>query len=211
MQASRFIPISAAPAICAADGASRSTARRLWIAHLAPPETLAALAPTLLESCPSLPGRVHELGSLVDAGIHAALAAQMPFGLGPELRERFEWYACRGAGFHTDAHYGEVLFGAWCVAGPPREIVFSRAGVRVGAAVGDCVIFDPFEPHAVLDPGQIAYTREHFQNAPASLFLGFEVVLDAAVRAAFGVGAAPMSGVRLASSVAVNAETGALP
>jgi hypothetical protein len=211
MPASRFIAICAVPAICAAEGASRSTARCLWTARLEPPATLVARTPAVLERCPSLAGRVHGLGSFADAGIHAALAAQLPCGLGAELRERFEWYACRGVGFHTDAHYGGVLFGAWCVAGPPREIAFSRAGVRVGAAVGDCTIFDPFEPHAVLDPGQSTYTREHFQNAPASLFLGFEIVLDDAARAAFGIGAAASSGVLLASSVAVNAETGALP
>ena len=134
----------------------------------------------------------------------------MPLPLRRSLRPGFEWYACRGAFFHHDAHYGNVLFGAWCVGGPRREIVFSRSGIRVAAGVGDWVVFDPFEPHAVLDTGAERYAREQYDDAPVSLFVGFELELDDAVRSAFGVGPAPPDATLLASHVAVNAETGAL-
>jgi hypothetical protein len=156
------------------------------------------------------PGRVHGLGRFASGEIRAELARTMPPELGGSLRDEFEWYACRGAFFHNDAHYGAVLFGAWCVAGPPREIVFARAGLRCPAGPGDWVVFDPFEPHAVLDPGVDRYRREHYVGAPPSLFLGFELELDERVCRAFGIGPAPAGAPVLESSVAINAETGAL-
>ena len=132
----------------------------------------------------------------------------MPETVRDALREDLEWYACRGAYFHTDAHYGDVLFGAWCIDGPPREIVFSRAGIRVAARVGDWAIFDPFEPHAVLAQGESSYLRETYANAAPSHFVGFELALSESVRGAFGIEEAPATAARLSSDVAVNAQTG---
>ena len=155
-------------------------------------------------------GRVQGLGRLGSDELGAMLAGALPPALRGSLRVEFEWYACRGAFFHNDAHYGAVLFGAWCFDGPAREIVFSRAGVRCPAARCDWVVFDPFEPHAVLDPGADRYRREQYEGAPVSLFLGFELRLDPAVREAFGIDPPPTGVPVLASSVAINAETGAL-
>jgi len=202
-----FVELGCAPALCrctgAADRASaaRLLAGRLAVPHMALPDTAAV----------ATPGRVHGLGRLASEEIRAALAGVLPPALRDSLRGEFEWYACRGAFFHNDAHYAGVLFGAWCVAGPPREIVFARAAARRPAAPGDWVIFDPYEPHAVLDPGADVYRRERYDGKPASLFLGFELELDERVRQAFGVGPAPATATArvLASSVAINAETGA--
>ena len=194
------------PAACrcvgAADrgSAARLLAGRLAVAGLALPDT----GPV------TTPGRVHGLGRFVADDVRAALAGALPAGLRSSLRGEFEWYACRGAFFHTDAHYGEVLFGAWCVAGPRREIVFARHGARLPAVPGNWVVFDPFEPHAVLDAGMDHYERRHYDRSPVSLFLGFELELDACVRQAFGIGLPRTGAPLLASSVAVNAETGAL-
>ena len=206
-----FITLRSGLAVCDAGGIRRSCARRIWVARLAPGPAILESARSLCDRCPATPGRVHGLGEFEDSAVHAAISARLPVARGLDLRPRFEWYACRGAGFHTDAHYADVLFGAWCVAGPRREIVFSRAGLRVGAAVGDLVVFDPFEPHAVLDPGQQRYSREHFTGAAPSVFLGFEVALDQAARETFGTEGAPPAGPALSSAVPVNAETGALP
>ena len=201
-----FVELGCAPALCrctgAADRASaaRLLAGRLAVPHMALPDTAAV----------ATPGRVHGLGRLASEEIGAALAGVLPPALRGSLRGEFEWYACRGAFFHNDAHYAGVLFGAWCVAGPPREIVFARAGLRCPAGPGDWVVFDPFEPHAVLDPGVDCYRREHYVGAPPSLFLGFELELDERVCRAFGIGPAPAGAPLLASSVAINAETGAL-
>jgi len=163
--------------------------------------------PDLAAACE--PGRVHGLGRFQDESVHAALKAALPDDLRDALRPGFEWYACRGAYFHHDAHYAGVLFGAWCARGPSRELVFARPALRVPAAPGDWVLFDPFEPHAVLDKGAERYRREDYVNSEANLFIGFELRLDDSTRRAFGVGQAPARGVVLASQHAVNAETGA--
>jgi len=158
----------------------------------------------------SAPGRVHGLGRLFSDEVHVSLAAALPPQLRPSLRREFEWYGCRGAFFHNPAHFGEGLFGAWCVAGPPRDIVFARAGLRAPDAPGNWVIFDPFEPHAELDAGARTYVRQRYEDSTASLFLGFELGLDNQVKSAFGIGPARRRALLLSSSVAINAETGEL-
>jgi hypothetical protein len=199
------------PAICDAAGTRRAAARGLWVSHLAPTVILIDQARSIIKLCPPTPGRVHSLGEFEDPMVHGMLKAVLPQSCGLRLSNRLEWYACRGAGFHNDAHYADVLFGAWCVAGPKRDIVFPRVATRVGAAVGDLAIFDPFEPHAVLDEGHDVYARERYEGAAPSLFIGFEITLDAAARAAFAIAGPPDSGPVLSSSVPINAETGALP
>jgi len=211
MSSGAFIRFPVKPAICQAAGSRRSSARCLWVSHLEPPATLREQARSIIEQCPQTPGRVHPLGGFEDAPVHRLLTTVLPADRGLLLRKRLEWYACRGAGFHNDAHYFDVLFGAWCVAGPPRDIVFPRVTARVGAALGDLVIFDPCEPHAVLDAGQDAYARERYEGAAPSVFVGFEIALDAAARAAFAINGPPIAGDVLSSSVPINAETGALP
>jgi len=121
-----------------------------------------------------------------------------------------EWYGCRGAFFHNDAHYDGVLFGVWSVAGPQRELVFPRLDRRLPARIGSIVVFDPFEPHAVLDTGAVRYCRDDYEAAQANLFLGFEIALTPKVRNAFGIEAAQANVPTLSSRIAINPETGAL-
>jgi len=203
--------ISVEPAICDSGGARRSTARSIWASHLTPAADLIGQARTLIERCPLLPGRVHSLGEFEDAAVHQMIAATLPGDRELHLRARFEWYACRGAGFHNDAHYADVLFGAWCIAGPSRDIVFPRIAARLNTSCGDLAIFDPFEPHAVLDPGHREYARDRYDGATPSVFVAFEIALDPAACAVFGVAGPPDSGSVLSSSIPINAETGALP
>jgi hypothetical protein len=202
----RFFELGCAPAICRSPGLpDRCSAQRVLAGRQAPSGIPLADPPAALA-----PGRVHALGRFAADVVRSALVSTLPLALHKSLRTEFEWYACRGAFFHNDAHYGAVLFGAWCVAGPPRVLAFARAGLRVRAAPGDWVVFDPFEPHAVLDPGAQRYERARYEDSPASVFIGFELELDQATRATFGIGTAPAGGPVLASNVAVNAETGAL-
>lgn len=155
------------------------------------------------------PGRVVCGGAFELTEARAALAAALGPILAPGLRPTLEWYACRGAFFHNDAHYADVLFGAWCVAGPPREIVFPRLRLRAAAAPTDWVVFDPFEPHAVLDPGEWTYGRARYADAPPSVFAGFEIELNEATRAAFAI-VPEAQGIELSSRTRINAETGAI-
>lgn len=199
-----FLELSCRPAACRGPlAADRGSAQRLLVGHVDPVGLVAPDTATV-----STPGRVHGLGRFEDAGLRTALVGTLPAVLAGSLRPGFEWYACRGAFFHNDAHYEDVLFGAWCVGGPQREIVFARAGLRVPAGPGDWAVFDPFEPHAVLDPGAERYRREQYDGAAVSVFVGFELCLDDRVRAAFGIGVPPRRSPVLSSRVAINAETG---
>ncbi len=204
----RFVEQQVASAASA--GHARSLAQRLWHGHCAVDPELRQRASQLAAAAPALPGRVHGLGSFTDDAALQALSAALPLKLAAALSTKFEWYGCRGAGFHTDAHYDAVLFGAWCLAGPPREIVFARSGLRLPLSIGWMVVFDPFEPHAVLDAAHAGYTREAYQGAPANLFLAFELALTQALRARFGIGPAPAGAYAISSSTAVNAETGTI-
>ena len=204
----RFIALGAPPAACELAGALRGGASRIWTSHSGPRAALLAAAREIADRCPQLAGRVHAVGHFEEDAVHRSLAAHLPCPPELVLRRRFEWYACRGAFFHNDAHYASVLFGAWCVGGPPREIVFPRAGVRVPASVGDLVIFDPFEPHAVLEPHESVYDRNRYVDTAPSVFVGFELELDAAAREAFCVSAPALGAVLLSSKVPINAETG---
>jgi hypothetical protein len=204
-----WLHASIAPAVCVcSDGERRSSATRLLAGHLAPPAPLLAAAQSATFSTDA-PGRVTSGGTFEAADAHAALATALGPALAAALRRRFEWYVCRGAFFHNDAHFAGVLFGVWCVAGPPREVAFSRLGLRVGAAPGDWVVFDPFEPHAVLDPDAAIYERARYAGAAPSVFAGFEIELNEAACAVFAIGN-DAQGVELSSRTRINAETGAI-
>jgi hypothetical protein len=206
----RWIDSSAPVARCIGAAGQRGSMGRLLCGHLIPTAELAAMAEQVARLTPAAAGRVHSGGAFTSEQALETLRAALPAALAPALKPGFEWYCCRGAFFHSDAHYGEVLFGAWCTYGPARELVFARLGLRLPATVGDFAVFDPFEPHAVLAPGAASYDREFYDGAAPSVFLGFELELNDAVRAAFGIEAAPVSGPELSSRTAVNAETGEL-
>lgn len=205
----RWMHASVPAAVCVSfDGGRRASATRLLAGSLALPLVLREAAnPGAFDA--TAPGRVISGGTFELAEAHAALAAAFGSVLAPSLRRSFEWYVCRGAFFHNDAHYAGVLFGVWCVAGPPREIVFPRLDLRAAAASGDWVVFDPFEPHAVLDPGAPTYDRAQYANAQPSVFAGFEIELNEATRAAFAI-AEEAPGIELSSRTRINAETGAI-
>lgn len=202
------IAVSAGPATCRCPpAADRSSAAHLLVGRIPFADIIR------LPDCTSVqfPGRVCGLGRFRNDALRSLLAEALPPEVRGSLRPDFEWYACRGAFFHNDAHYGGVLFGAWCVAGPRREIVFSRLGVRTPAAPGDWTVFDPFEPHAALDCGTVEFRRDRYEGAPVSLFIGFELELDEAVSRSFGI-APPVPGATiLSSAVKIDAENGRLP
>jgi hypothetical protein len=189
-------------------GGCRSLARYVWHGHGSVPAALERRAAELARETPSAPGRVHDLGRFDDETARQALTDCLPDPFAEALRPQLQWYACRGAGFHTDAHYPSVLFGAWYLAGPLRDLVFADPTVQFACPIGEVVVFDPFQPHAVLGAGQQRYERDRYVDAAASVFLGFELELTAAVRRQFGIGEAEPGAHSISSSTAVNAETG---
>jgi len=98
--------------------------------------------------------------------------------------------SCR---FHTDAHYDEVLFGAWCMAGPMREFVSRHgAAARVRGRRSGRVSIRSSRCSA--GSGQLRYDRERYVAAAATVFLGFELERPAEVRERFGIGSGQARG-----------------
>jgi hypothetical protein len=171
-----------APALDATSlsGTVRGIAGAVGVAYRAPPGI------RLPKTTDLAPGRVHGCGRWSDERVHRALSEVLG-PLASVLQSEFEWYACRGAFFHTDAHYDGVLFGIWCLAGPPAELVFPRIGLRQPATPGHLAVFDPFEVHGVLRPGSTCYEAADYNEPSASVFVGFELALTEAVQRAFRV------------------------
>jgi len=205
-----YLTVTAAPLLAHA-ATLRPVATRIALGFRAPGTALAARAGEL---APDLPvGRVCTAGAWEDAAVHAALSDALEAPLRPALRRGFEWHLCRSAFFHTDAHYGDVLFGVWCAAGPAMELVFPRAGVRLRSEPGTIAIFDPFEVHGVLHAGVREYRTEDYAGTAISAFVGFELTIDDAVRECFGITRIPQDSApdaRIVSSgTRVAATTGA--
>lgn len=201
-----LLDLDARPASALGSAGLRGLARRIGVGAAAVPPELLVAGRRAFASAPGV-GRVHSAGRWDDVAARAQLSA----ALGPlatALRPGFEWYGCRGAHFHTDAHYGDVLFGVWMITGPEADVVFARGARRVAVCAGSVLVFDPFEVHGVLRPGAATYVAGDYDAAATTVFAGFELNLDAPVRAAFGVAAA--AGPVISSATRVAADTGAL-
>lgn len=202
-----LLPLEAPPLLAGSATSLRPVARRIASAFRHPPDRLVQRA-TALAVADCTVGRVHGAGKWADPLVQAALAEALDAIPPAALKQTFEWYLCRGAHFHTDAHFSDVLFGVWYVAGPPVDVVFARARLRVPARPGSILAFDPFEVHGVLRPGASEYRAEDYGAEEPSIFAGFEIGLEPAVRTAFDVTEAP--GARLiSSSTRIAATTGA--
>lgn len=191
-----------------AAGVARSIAGAIAFGECTPDAALFAHARDIGGSDSSV-GKVHAAGTWQAPAVHAQLAAALGAPLGPALQADFEWYYCRGAFFHNDAHYDAQLFGVWCVAGPPVELVFPRAAVRVAAGPGTIAVFDPFEIHGVLSCGCSTYAATDYQGADASVFLGFELAITPAIAETFGIRSG-VSGHVISSRTRISAVTGTI-
>lgn len=199
----------AAPAATALapNGAARSVARRIGHAHRQPPPALQEAGRHKAAHATAV-GRIFSGGRFCEPAVHVALSEVLGAPLAQRLRSEFEWYVCRGAFFHNDAHYGDVLFGAWCIAGD-GELVFPRAQARLDAAPGDIAVFDPFEVHGVLERGATTFEAGRHQEHPTSVFVGFELDCDAAVRETFGITAEALGAV-IASATRISPRDGTI-
>ena len=191
-----------------AAGIARSIARAIAFGECTPDAALFTHAQSI-GGGDSAVGKVHAAGTWHAPAVHAQLAAALGTPLGSALKADFEWYYCRGAFFHNDAHYDARLFGVWYIAGPPIELVFPRAAVRVAAAPGTIVVFDPFEIHGVLASGCSIYAATDYQGAGASVFLGFELGITPAIAEAFGI-RSDVSGHMISSRTRISAASGTI-
>lgn len=204
-----YLDLAAEPLLARAGPTLRQLARRFAVGFSAVPAGLSAKASSVSRA--SSVGRVESAGAWCDEALRAELASALD-DLGSALRPSFEWYVCRGAFFHTDAHYAGVMFGVWAVADAPVDIVFARSSLRVEVKAGTIAIFDPFEVHGVLMRGAVRYDAADYSSPsmPASVFAGFELDLNDAVRARFAVGEALPDARIISSTTRVSAETGRL-
>ena len=207
----RLIPHTAPTASgLSASGHARSIANKVAFGECASnaTATLQTRAHELVVT-DSIAGKVHALGTWREPSVHAHLETILGALLAPALRSDLEWYQCRGAFFHNDAHYDARLFGIWCIAGPPAELVFPRAAIRLAAGPGSISVFDPFEVHGVLAPNLCAYSADDYSDAEVSVFLGFELDITPAIAAAFGINSG-MHGRLISSHTRIAATSGAL-
>ncbi len=203
----QYMALDASPLLAASTSGLRPLARHVAQAFRTPsPQLVARALAVSNERCEI--GRVHSGGDWSDTEVHQEIAAALDPVPRQALRTRFEWYLCRGAFFHTDAHYSGVLFGVWYLSGPPVDIVFGRAGLRISADPGTLAVFDPFEVHGVLRRDAAAYHADDYVNAETCVFAGFEVELLEPVREHFGIGGLPADARVVSSATRVSATTG---
>jgi len=202
-----FIAHAAPPLACVSASGTRQIAQRMARGHQLPVAAMTTSARDIAKSA-GAPGRVQSGGTFRDAAVSAQIARALGPALAPALRETLEWYVCRGAHFHNDAHYTEVLFGVWCVLGPPAELVFPRAGLRIDATPGSLAVFDPFEVHGVLAPSSSRYSADDYLDAEPSVFVGFELALPP-MRQVFGIGEG-CDGRVISSQMRIDAVNGAV-
>ena len=200
---------TAAPAASgrSATGIGRSIATMIAVREHTADAKLRALAREIAGS-PGAIGKVHSAGAWQCPAAHRQLAEALGDPLGAALRAGFEWYYCRGAFFHNDAHYDARLFGVWCIVAPPIELVFPRVDVRVAVAPGSMVVFDPFEVHGVLAPGRSAYAASDYRSANASVFLGFELDITPAIAEMFDIHDRIDPGAVISSQTRIDAASG---
>ena len=191
-----------------ANGVVRSIAKAVAAGVCVPDATLQARAREVATRGGAA-GKVHAGGSWQESAVHQQLAEALGTRLGPALRPDFEWYYCRGAFFHNDAHYHARLFGVWCIEGPPVQLVFPRAALRLAVGPASVVVFDPFEVHGVLTPGCMTYSASDYQGAEASAFVGFELDITPTVADAFDI-EDDASGPVISSRTRIDAISGAI-
>jgi len=204
----QFIKHSSAAITCLeVSGTARSIADRIAHGFHCPDDNVRALALGVVAN-DARPGKVHSLGTWRDADIQAHLASLLEPPLAAALRPQFEWYQCRGAYFHNDAHYEQTLFGIWCVMGAPAELVFPRADLRVGAGPGDIAVFDPFEVHGLLAPGCHTYCADVYEGTVPNIYVGFEIAFTPEVAALFNTRSSYAAGPVISSSTRIAAVDG---
>jgi hypothetical protein len=93
-------------------------------------------------------------------------------GLGHQAFERDDclFAACTEVSFHHDLPLAGV-FGAWCLTGPARDLVFPRLELRVPFVPGTLVIFDAVQPHGLLAPGDAVFKANASKTPALTVFV----------------------------------------
>lgn len=145
------------------------------------PQGLAAAAPGVHDLAAHIAGALHLTGVLGDdlADYQRSVAT------------RIDYLAARGAGFHNDVnrHWSRCLFWVLALDLADVEFVMPHAGVRIGLAPGDLLVFDQTMAHGLCRPadhGQAVATSFEAGDAGRQIFLTGELLLNDAQWAALG-------------------------
>ena len=167
----------------AAEGLSRVTvAAVLDIEHAGTTlDELAAAAPAATDLLGDIAGALQRTGVL--GNDPALYRSQVATGL--------HYLVCRGAGFHNDVgrHWSRCLFWLLMLAAADVEFVMPHAGVRIGLAPGDLLLFDPTLAHGLCRPadrGQAVAASFDSGEHGHQVFLTGELQLDDVQWAALG-------------------------
>jgi hypothetical protein len=144
-------------------------------------EDLAAAAPGVADLVGCIAAALHSTGVLGDD----------PAACRSNAATRIDYLASRGAGFHNDVrgHWSRCLFWILALDVADVDFVMPHAGVQVGLAPGDLVVFDPALAHGLCRPADHAAAVEaSFLDGEdgRQVFLTGEVLLTDAQWAAAG-------------------------
>lgn len=144
--------------------------------------------PQLAQAAPAWP----DLAGHIAAALR--LTGVLGDGLPPyqhSLAGRIDYLATCGAGFHNDVtgHWSRCLFWALTLEATQVEFVLPHAGLRMGLAPGDLLVFDQTMAHGLCRPadqGQVVAASFESGAHSQQLFLTGELLLSDAHWAALG-------------------------
>lgn len=147
-------------------------------------------ATTTLEELAAATPRVPDLVGSIAASLQlTGVLGDDPATYRRSVATRIDYLACCGAGFHNDVarHWSRCLFWVLALDVGDVEFVMPHAGVRIGLAPGDLVVFDQTMAHGLCRPadgGQAVAASFDGGEQRRQLFLTGELLLSDAQWAA---------------------------
>lgn len=144
------------------------------------------------------PGVADLVGDIAVALLHTGVLGDAITPYRRSLARRIDFLACCGAGFHNDVgrHWARCLFWLLAIDLSEVEFVMPHAGVRIGLAPGDLLVFDQTLAHGLCRPadgGQAVAASFAAGAHRRQLFLTGELPLSDARWAALGAPWLPLA------------------
>ena len=146
---------------------------------------------TLADLAAAVPRVADLVGSIAEALQLTGVLGDEPAAYRSSVASRIDYLGACGAGFHNDVarHWSRCLFWVLALAVADVEFVVPHAGLRLGLAPGDLVVFDQTMAHGLCRPadGGQAVAASFVADGPCrQIFLTGELLLTDARWAALG-------------------------